>query len=64
MHEDVFSFDRSKHPFCKMNVDQVIQFESGDFGKIQSYAHSYGFSSGKKFMTRRKDGILYVKRVS
>lgn len=50
-----------KHPFAKMKVGQIVEVQ-GDPKKMQIYAHSYGNSSGRKFITRTVDGVLYVKR--
>lgn len=45
-----------------MAMDEVIEIKS-DIKSAQKYAHTYGNQTGKKFATRTKLGVLYVKRI-
>ena len=65
-YDDIFSSIQgrgrpAKHPYAKMAVGDIVDI-TGDVHRMQTYAHVYGRSSGKKFATRKVDGILYVKR--
>lgn len=51
--------ERKSHPFKDMLVGQV---EIVDV-ELQSYVHAYGSNCGKKFVTRKINGSLHVKRV-
>lgn len=48
-------------PFKNMLLNETIALEY-DL-KMQRYAHKYAARTGKKFKTKKIDGILYVKRV-
>lgn len=61
MEEDIF--DRKEHGFKNMEVGEILSFTGDDMGKIQVYAHVYGRQSKKKFKTKTKNGVLYIKRV-
>lgn len=46
---------KPKWPLSDMDVGQSVEIRHGDYGKSppQTYAHSYGRQSGKKFKTER-----------
>lgn len=63
--EDVNFDDRKEWPLKELEVDEVFRI-AGDAetrSKAQKYAHTYGGKTGKKFKTRNKNEILYIKRV-
>lgn len=65
--EDVFSKDDGRgrppiHPFATMGVGDVVMV-SENTARMQIYSHVYGRSADKKFKTRTRDGVLYVKRI-
>lgn len=53
----------TKHQYAHMAVGDIVEVTT-DIGKMQRYAHSYAGSAGKKFATRKVNGVLYVKRLS
>ena len=55
--------DRNDWEFKSMAVDQVIEIKA-NIKAAQKYAHTYGNQTGKKFATRIKSGVLYVKRIN
>lgn len=63
MKVDIDFDDRSDWGFKSMAVDDVIEIKN-DIKSAQKYAHTYGNQTGKKFATRTKLGVLYVKRVN
>ena len=60
---DIDFDDRNDWGFKSMAVDEVIEIKN-DIKSAQKYAHTYGNQTGKKFATRTKSGVLYVKRVN
>lgn len=57
--EDIEYKERESHPFKKMDIGDIVTVNSS----LQSYVHAYGSNCGKKFVTRKSDGKLHVKRV-
>jgi hypothetical protein len=53
----------TKHPYAHMAVGDIVEVAI-DTGKMQRYAHSYAGAVGKKFATRKVNGVLYVKRIA
>lgn len=51
--------ERHSHPFKLMDIDEVIMTDV----LLRNYVHAYGCSVDKKFVTRKVDGVLFVKRV-
>lgn len=62
MFNEIDFTPRKRHPFPDMEVDEVVKITE-NIPRMQIYAHVYGRSACKKFITRKVDGILYVKRV-
>ena len=57
--------ERNSWGFKDLNVGDVIPVQCDNKDEIkaaQRYAHTYGRLTGKKFITRTQDGVLYVKR--
>lgn len=65
MLDDIFK-PRREWPFKDMDVGVVKRFYSSDTDLecARNAAKSYGHSAGKKFITRKVDDVLYVKRVA
>jgi hypothetical protein len=65
--EGDFFPERRQWPFKSMGIGEVKTIEEDETGerikKARCALYSHGRSSGKKFRARKKDGILYVKRV-
>lgn len=57
--EDIEYKERESHPFKNMDVGDIVIVKLS----LQSYVHAYGSNCGKKFVTRKVDGKLHVKRV-
>ncbi|CAH9014024.1 conserved hypothetical protein [Vibrio phage 455E52-1] len=51
--------ERQSHPFKFMDIDEVVKTDVS----LRNYVHAYGCSVDKKFVTRKVDGVLFVKRV-
>lgn len=57
-----FNFEPQREwPFKDMAVGEVVTLELSN--EARRYAHNYGASVGKKFVTRSNGGVLAVKRV-
>ena len=59
--EDAF-FDRKEWPFKSMEIGETVFFPREKAPNAQAYVHVFARQSKKKFKTRTKDGVLYVKR--
>lgn len=57
--ENIEYKERASHPLKFMSVGDTVVVEVS----LQSYVHAYGSNCGKKFVTRKIDGKLHVKRV-
>ena len=66
--DEVFPEDgnvRIDWPFKEMLVGQTVRLTDPIMvSKGQQYAHTFGGEKNRKFKTRKKDGALYVMRVS
>lgn len=63
--EDINFDDRKEWALKDLEVDEVFRVagDSDERGKAQKYTHTYASKTGKKFRTRNKNDILYIKRV-
>ena len=54
-----------KYGYGKLRIGEILAIESNDEEreKIRSGISSHGQYYGKKFQTRKNDGVLYVKRI-
>ena len=59
--DDIFE-KRLDWPLHQMLVGHTIMLIDPEFIKRRGYAHTYGRSKGWKFITKVKDGALYIKR--
>lgn len=67
---DIFHKERPNHElygYGALQVGEICEVELIKHGKtpseIQNFVHSYGQRTKKKFRTKTKDSILYIKRI-
>jgi hypothetical protein len=54
---------RTRWPFAKMEVGDVVRADDCDPQRAQVAAHSYARASGKTFATKTLDGVMHIWRV-
>ena len=54
-----------RYGYGKLRIGEILAIESNDeeWAKIRAGISSHGQYHEKKFQTRKKDGVLYVKRI-
>ena len=54
-----------KHGYGKLRIGDILTIDSSEEERVRIRAgiSSYSKYHGKKFQTRTKDGVLYVKRI-